>query len=59
MLSQADIAAIRFGDEGQDWRLMSVVDFLAHPQGVPHLQERLQHYLAERQKDGPAATGVS
>jgi 8-oxo-dGTP diphosphatase len=59
VLSQADIAAIHFGDEGQDWRLMSIVDFIAHPQGVPHLQERLQHYLAEREKDGPAATGVS
>ncbi|KUM41920.1 NUDIX hydrolase [Pseudomonas sp. EpS/L25] len=48
-LHPAEIAAIRFGDEGQHWQLMRLADFLAHPQGVPHLQTRVQDYLAERQ----------
>ncbi len=48
-LDGAEIAAIRFGDEGQDWRLMTIADFLAHPQGVPHLQERLRDYLGARE----------
>ncbi|MDR6233335.1 NUDIX hydrolase [Pseudomonas oryzihabitans] len=53
-LSRAEIAAIRFGDEGQYWQLMSIADFLAHPQGVPHLQERLRDYLEERRLLIPA-----
>ena len=47
-LHPADIAAIRFGDEGQHWQLMRLADFLAHPQGVPHLQTRLRDYLDAR-----------
>lgn len=54
-LDGAEIATIRFGDEGQHWRLMTLADFLAHPQGVPHLQQRLRDYLEARE----AATGVS
>lgn len=47
-LDEAEFAAIRFGDEGQYWRLMDVAEYLAHAQAVPYLQERLRHYLAER-----------
>ncbi len=35
-ISAAQIAAIRFGDEGQDWRMMPVADYLAHPRAIPH-----------------------
>lgn len=35
-LTAAEIAAIRFGDEGQEWRMMEVADYLAHPRAVPH-----------------------
>ena len=35
-LTAAQIAAIRFGDEGQDWRMMPIADYLAHPRAVPH-----------------------
>ena len=36
-----EVAAIRFGDEGQHWRMMPVAEFLAHPNAVAHLQSRL------------------
>lgn len=35
-----DPPAIRFGDEGQHWRLMPLQDWLLHPRGVPALQQR-------------------
>ena len=40
-LDPADIAAIRFGDEGQAWRMMPVSAFLAHDRAVPELQRRV------------------
>jgi 8-oxo-dGTP diphosphatase len=45
-LTSAEISAIRFGEEGEDWRLMPVGDFLGHGEAIPHLQARLGHYLA-------------
>lgn len=36
VLHAAEIAAIRFGDEGQEWRMMPVADYLAHPRAIPH-----------------------
>ena len=36
-----DIAAIRFGDEGQYWQMMPVAEFLNHPQGIAPLQARV------------------
>ncbi|HEY9548556.1 MAG TPA: NUDIX hydrolase [Kiloniellaceae bacterium] len=44
-ISEAEIAAIRFGDEGQCWRMMSFAEFLAHPEAVAHLQLRFSDYL--------------
>jgi 8-oxo-dGTP diphosphatase len=35
-----EVAAIRFGDEGQGWELMPVESFLSHPKGVPKMQRR-------------------
>ncbi|SCY76654.1 NUDIX hydrolase [Paracoccus tibetensis] len=37
-LTAAEIAAIRFGSEGQDWRMMPVDAYLAHPRAIPHFQ---------------------
>lgn len=51
-ITAAEIAAVRFGDEGQGWRMMPVAEFLGHPRGVPHLQKRLAEALA----DWPQAT---
>jgi 8-oxo-dGTP diphosphatase len=46
-LTAEDIAAIRFGDEGQYWRMMPIEEFLALPNAVPYLQTRLRDYLAQ------------
>ncbi len=46
-LSPDEIAAIRFGDEGQGWELMPVSGFLAHPQAVPEMQRRAGIVWAE------------
>lgn len=40
-------AGIRFGDEGQCWRLMTVPEVLALPDLVPSLRERLSRFLSE------------
>lgn len=37
-LTAAEISAIRFGDEGQEWRMMPVREYLAHPRAVPQFQ---------------------
>jgi len=39
---------ITFGDEGQEWRLMPVRQFLLHPRTVPHMAQRLANWLAAR-----------
>ena len=39
-LTPDEVAAIRFGDEGQGWELMPVEGFLGHPLGVPEMQRR-------------------
>ncbi|MFN7055180.1 NUDIX domain-containing protein [Hyphomonas sp.] len=43
----SDIARIRFGDEGQHWRLMGIEEFISHPNAVPHLQQRLAEMLRQ------------
>lgn len=42
-----EIAAVRFGDEGQRWELMPVEGFLGHPQAVPEMQRRAGIVWAE------------
>lgn len=46
-LTAAEIAAIRFGDEGQEWRMMRIEDFLSHPQAVPQFCARLADVLRD------------
>lgn len=46
-ITPAEIARIRFGDEGQCWRMMPVAEFIAHPQAVPHFRERVARMLRE------------
>lgn len=36
-----EITTIRFGDEGQEWRMMPVAEFIAHPRAVPHFRQRV------------------
>ncbi|WP_312527733.1 NUDIX hydrolase [Paracoccus sp. (in: a-proteobacteria)] len=45
-LTLSEIAAIRFGDEGQEWRMMPLSDFINHPRAVPHFREWVRHALA-------------
>ena len=42
-----EIAAIRFGDEGQHWQMMPMAAFLTHPLSVPELQRRVRLALEE------------
>ncbi|SMG51951.1 NUDIX hydrolase [Paracoccus sp. J56] len=46
LISKDEIAAIRFGDEGQEWRMMPVAEFVAHPRAVPHFRDRVRLVLA-------------
>jgi len=39
-------AAIRFGDEGQGWRLVPPGAYLAETRAIPHLQRLLADYLS-------------
>lgn len=48
-LSGREIAAIRFGDEGQEWRMMPLAEFLDHPLAVPHFKEWVRTVLAAAQ----------
>ena len=45
-LTHEDIAAIRFGDEGQHWTMMPVADYLASPDAVPHHRDHVRDLLA-------------
>ncbi|MGL4319457.1 MAG: NUDIX hydrolase [Paracoccaceae bacterium] len=45
LLTEQDIAAIRFGDEGQEWQMMPIAAFLLHDRAVPDLKVSLQAWL--------------
>lgn len=44
-ITKTEIDAIRFGDEGQCWRMMPVADYLTHPRAVPHFRVRVAQCL--------------
>jgi 8-oxo-dGTP diphosphatase len=44
-LTKAEVATIAFGNEGQEWQMMPIADFLSHDQAVPHLKQRLATWL--------------
>jgi 8-oxo-dGTP diphosphatase len=44
-ITGAEIAAVRFGDEGEDWQLMAAADFVRHPEAVPNMRIRLRDFL--------------
>lgn len=46
-ITAAEVAAIRFGDEGQCWRMMAVAEFLTHDRAIPELQRRVGVALGE------------
>ena len=43
----AEVAAIRFGNEGQCWRMMVMAEFIARDDAVPYLRTRLADFLQE------------
>jgi len=47
---------IRFGEEGQEWRMMAVGEFLALPDSVPHLGPQLRDWIASGSDASPAAS---
>jgi 8-oxo-dGTP diphosphatase len=38
---------IRFGSEGQGWRLMPPAEYCDHPKAVPHFAGQVRQYLAQ------------
>ena len=42
---------IRFGDEGQEFKLMPVEDFIKAEGVIPQLQERFKDYLSEKEEN--------
>lgn len=44
-ITAAEIAAIRFGDEGQEWRMMPISEFLSHDRAVPQFKDRIRAVL--------------
>lgn len=46
---------VRFGDEGQGWRLMAPAAYVGDPRAIPHHVARVQAYLRARaDKETPA-----
>jgi 8-oxo-dGTP diphosphatase len=45
----AEFGTITFGEEGEQWKIMSIEEFLDHPEVVSHLKMRLQDYLSQNQ----------
>ncbi|MEM9796212.1 MAG: NUDIX hydrolase [Pseudomonadota bacterium] len=45
-ITNAHLAAIRFGDEGQRWTMMTQDDFCTHADAVPHFQPRVRDFFA-------------
>lgn len=44
-LTHAEIAAIRFGDEGQEWQMMPLAEFRAHGRVIPAMRARAEVFL--------------
>jgi 8-oxo-dGTP diphosphatase len=44
-LTEVEIASIRFGDEGQEWRMMPIAEFVSHPRAVPHFRDAVAQVL--------------
>ena len=40
-ITAAEIATIRFGDEGQYWQMMPVAAFVTEPRAIPEMQRRV------------------
>jgi len=45
--SASMVEQVRFGSEGQGWRLMSPAEYCSHPLAVPHFTTYLRDYLED------------
>lgn len=50
-ISQEQYREIHFGDEGQEFKLMPVEDFIKAEGVIPQLQERFKDYLSEKEEN--------
>ncbi|TRW95944.1 NUDIX domain-containing protein [Paracoccus sp. M683] len=46
-ITHAEVASIRFGDEGQEWRMMPLAEYLSHPRAVPHFPGWIRTLLGD------------
>jgi len=47
-LPEFNHSMVNFGDEGQEWRLVTLNWFLSNDRTIPHHKKRLQAYLEQR-----------
>lgn len=57
-LRRSDLHRIRFGHEGQCWRLMPVRDYIRHPQAVAPFRDRVRLCLGFSGPTPPTQTGA-
>ena len=50
-ISQEQYQEIDFGDEGQEFKLMPIEDFIKAEGIIPQLQERFKDYLSEKEEN--------
>ena len=44
-ITNEQLAAVVFGDEGKEWKMMTFDEFLSNGEAVPGMQQRLHDYL--------------
>lgn len=53
-LTAAEVAAIRFGDEGQRWEMLPFAEFHRRERVIPAMRSRAQVFLADRKAGQPS-----
>lgn len=46
-ITDEEITRIRLGDEGQEWRMMPITEFLSRPDAISHLKQELRTCLTD------------
>jgi 8-oxo-dGTP diphosphatase len=54
-ITEAEVRAIKFGNEGQGWKLTSISEFMKSNDVVDPLKARLQNYLDSKSTSGSNA----
>jgi 8-oxo-dGTP diphosphatase len=45
-----DLACVKLGDEGQEWRLMSINQYLSHELTIPSQRTRLLQWISDKNR---------